>query len=132
MRTENLKTADRVLQKAQWAYLIKAGETGRVLTSATVMSTRGQQEEELRGYRDLPRQTLGAPVDSWQNVSGLPLEKGIHTGEEPLEVESGMSKTEQDRHRREEGKRRSISKQEKEHSQKSSESRCIIFEHHQK
>lgn len=113
VRRMNLETADRVLQKAGWAYLRKAGETGRVLTSETAVSTSGQQEEGLRGWKGLPWQALGAPMDSWRNVSGLPFEKGIHNGEKPLGVESRMCKTEQDRHVREEGKRRSPSKWEK-------------------
>lgn len=47
----NLETADRALQKAGWAYVRKAGEAGRALTSATAASARGQEEEGMRGWK---------------------------------------------------------------------------------
>ena len=45
----NFKTANRALQRAQWANVRAASETGRVLTSATAVRARALQWEGLAG-----------------------------------------------------------------------------------
>lgn len=80
-----------------------------------------------------PQQVLEAPVDTGQNVSGPRFKKGIHAGERSFwEWNQEWAKLSRTETRERKGKEERHQSGRREHSQKSSESSCRIFERYQK
>lgn len=131
VRRVNLDTADRVLQKAGWAYLRKAGETGSDLcNSSKHKGPTGRRTEGLEGSAlTSPR----SPLWTLDRMCQDPLSRKGSTMRRSLwewnQEWARLSRTDTWERK---GKEDLHQSRRREHSYRSSESSCGIFEHYQR